>query len=61
MPAPRRLTAELVVHGAALSGVVTDEEGRAEAFHGWLELIALLRLAGAPADAEAPDRAQGDA
>ena len=50
MATARRLTAQLLVDGSTLSGVVTDDEGRARPFHGWLELIALLQ-----GDGDRPD------
>lgn len=51
----RRVIAEIVIDGQAVSGVVTDETGGPVPFSGWLQLIALLQ----PADVRdegAPER-----
>jgi hypothetical protein len=58
MASARRLTAQLLVDGSTLSGVVTDDEGRTRPFHGWLELIALLHAADDRHDDEAGDRSR---
>lgn len=62
MPGSRRVTAEIVIDGAGISGTITEAAGEQQTFNGWLQLISILQSDSQLEDGQAenpPMNAQG--